>query len=81
MIFLPYVDFMFQYDLRSQSWTQMKMEKRLKNPDTISFIPAERAFHSAQILGNYMVYLIFFTSFCKTFHRNILISIIFSYSF
>ena len=55
MIFLPYVDFMYQYDLRSQSWTQMKMEKRLKNSDTISFIPAERAFHSAQILGNYMV--------------------------
>ena len=57
---------MFQYDLRSQSWTQMKMEKRLKNSDTISFIPAERAFHSAQILGNYMVFN-FFTSFCKTF--------------
>ena len=55
---------MYQYDLRSQSWTQMKLEKRLKNSD--SFIPAERAFHSAQILGNYMVFN-FFTSFCKTF--------------
>ena len=67
MIFLPYVDFMYQYDLRSQSWTQMKMEKRLKNSDTISFIPAERAFHSAQILGNYMVYLIFSRVFVKLF--------------
>ena len=55
---------MYQYDLRSQSWTQMKMEKRLKNSDTNSFIPAERAFHSAQILGNYMVF-IFSRAFVK----------------
>ena len=60
---------MYQYDLRSQSWTQMKMEKRLKNSDTISFIPAERAFHSAQILGNYMVF-IFSRVFVKYFNFN-----------
>ena len=53
----------------------MKLEKRLKNSDdTNSFIPAERAFHSAQILGNYMVIHKFF----KNFHGKILISRVFS---
>ena len=43
---------MFQFDIKSQTWIQMKLEQR--SEDSKSFIPAERAFHSAQVLGMYV---------------------------
>ena len=46
----------YQFDLASQRWTQMKLPTRAKIPkSTTSYIPPERAFHSAHIMGNYMV--------------------------
>jgi N-acetylneuraminic acid mutarotase len=47
---------MFQFDLKSQTWAQMKLANRQKVPTRRnSFVPPERAFHSAEIMGNYMV--------------------------
>ena len=46
---------LYEFDLDSQRWTQMKLPARAKNPLPNSHLPAERAFHSAHIMGNYMV--------------------------
>ena len=52
--FFPlFADLMFQFDLESQTWVQMRLERSLEHSNL--FVPAERAFHSAQVLGNYMV--------------------------
>ena len=40
---------MFQFDIKSYTWIQMKLEQR--SEDSKSYIPAERAFHSAEVLG------------------------------
>ena len=45
----------YEFDLESQRWTQMKLPQRAKNPLANSYLPPERAFHSAHIMGNYMV--------------------------
>ena len=46
----------FLFNLEKQTWSQMKLPRRdkLHNPK-IDYIPPERAFHSAHIMGNYMV--------------------------
>ena len=45
-------DQMFQFDVKSQTWVRLQLGKYSVKPN---YVPAERAFHSAQIMGNYMV--------------------------
>ena len=53
---------MFQFNLDSQTWVQMKLPERPKHQSSSSNsgrngnnVPPERAFHSAHIMGNYML--------------------------
>lgn len=47
---------MFTFHLPSKTWTQLKLEMRAKHHhSSINYVPPERAFHSASIMGNYMV--------------------------
>ena len=45
-------DLMFQFDVKSQTWVRLQLDKYSVERN---YVPAERAFHSAQIMGNYMV--------------------------
>ena len=52
---------MFQFNLDSQTWVQMKLPERPKHSPSSNNgrngnnVPPERAFHSAHIMGNYML--------------------------
>ena len=46
---------MYQFNVDSLTWNQMKLASRPANPTSKNHIPPERAFHSAQLMGNYMV--------------------------
>ena len=46
---------MYQFNLDSFTWAQMKLAQRHKHPSGQDYVPPERAFHSAHIMGNYMV--------------------------
>ncbi len=47
-------DLMFRFDLKTKTWAQMKLEQRQKKIEAdkkSNFVPPERAFHSAHIMG------------------------------
>ena len=50
---------MFQFNLDSKTWTEMKLPQRQKYQKKSlrrnGNVPPERAFHSAHIMGNYML--------------------------
>ncbi len=47
---------MFQFQLELQVWTQLKLEPRSrKHQPKMDQVPPERAFHSAHLMGNYLV--------------------------
>ena len=51
---------MFQFNLDSETWAQMKLpqRQRLQSASDVrrgGYVPPERAFHSAHIMGNYML--------------------------
>ena len=48
-------DQMFIFSLESLSWAELDLPKRPRPYVTSSHIPPERAYHSAKILGNYMI--------------------------